>query len=75
MLVLYNVCEACKATSFTNVFPFPAQCKMGVHINGVDQGQITVELFNDDVPRTADNFKQLCDGTQGFGYANSKFHR
>ena len=44
-------------------------------VNGEPVGKITMELRKDVVPRTAENFVQLCNGTPSFGYKGSPFHR
>ncbi|GAA3488827.1 MULTISPECIES: peptidylprolyl isomerase [Streptomyces] len=51
------------------------QTYFDITINDEPAGRITFNLFDDVTPKTAENFRALCTGEQGFGYAGSSFHR
>uniref|UniRef100_A0A8C4QIQ5 peptidylprolyl isomerase n=1 Tax=Eptatretus burgeri TaxID=7764 RepID=A0A8C4QIQ5_EPTBU len=48
---------------------------LDVTVSGRPLGKLTIELFANVVPHTAENFRQLCTHQAGFGFRGSPFHR
>jgi peptidyl-prolyl isomerase F (cyclophilin D) len=55
------------------------KCFFDITLDGEKLGRIVMQLRKDKVPKTAENFRQLCignvNGEEGFGYKGSPFHR
>ncbi|KAL8992582.1 MAG: hypothetical protein Q9169_006991 [Polycauliona sp. 2 TL-2023] len=52
-----------------------SQVYFDVTIGDGAPAKIIFNLYDDVVPKTATNFRTLCTGEKGFGYAGSSFHR
>lgn len=63
------------ATITPELLPKMTKVFFNIAANGEPLGKVVFELYNDVVPKTAENFRALCTGEKGFGYAKSAFHR
>lgn len=70
---LKSACESTKASALK--IRNQPQAFFDITIGGKPAGRVVMRLRFDVVPKTAENFKQLCTGEKGFGYAESIFHR
>ena len=51
------------------------KCFFDIAIGDNKPGRIIMQIRKDVVPKTADNFIQLCTGQAGYGYKGCPFHR
>jgi len=80
-----NIVNSLVPTSITPVVPKETvrqRCFLDVSISNKSPKRIIIELFNDIVPKTTENFRCLCTGEKGMGnqgktlcYKGSIFHR
>lgn len=47
--------------------PGRPRCFLDISIADELEGRVIVELYNDVVPKTAENFRALCTGEKGIG--------
>lgn len=73
----YALAALLLAVGATPVLAANPQVAIDVSIGGEPAGTITIELFADVAPKTAENFRVLCTGEQGedLKFAGSPFHR
>uniref|UniRef100_A0A0K0D1L9 peptidylprolyl isomerase n=1 Tax=Angiostrongylus cantonensis TaxID=6313 RepID=A0A0K0D1L9_ANGCA len=70
-----GIADANKSGELTSETKGLPRVYLGVKIGIRYIGRIVIELRQDVVPRTAENFRSLCTGEKGFGYEGSIFHR
>ena len=66
-----------KGASSTSVINPPRlpKCFLDLVADSEPIGRVIIELRADVVPKTAENFRALCTGEKGYGFAGCTFHR
>merc|ERR1712039_798464 len=74
VLVEVSFLRCCSVVK-SSLFKMVVKCFFDIEANGEKLGRIEMKLHKDVVPKTVENFRALCTGEKGFGYAGSTFHR
>jgi len=72
------VCKDCGTCTAAAAEAGPADtknCFFDITIGSGEKERVEFKLYDDVVPRTAKNFRELCKGFEGMTYKNSSFHR
>lgn len=72
-LFFAQTAEAVKGPKITHKVYFDITHGEGESVQPL--GRIVIGLYGKTVPKTAENFRQLATGQEGFGYEGSTFHR
>merc|ERR1711915_964700 len=65
----------CLPFQLNGIVKMPCDVFFDMTIGGDNAGRIVMTLRDDVVPKTAENFKQLCLKPKGEGFKESSFHR
>jgi len=69
------ILSACIAASQASDLTVTQKAYFDIAIDGTDVGRIVIGLFGKTAPKTATNFAVLSEGTKGYGYQGTTFHR
>ena len=73
--LILNDPNAASINVLTSPTKVTSRCYLDIGVAGVPAGRIVIDLFGEVAPKTAENFRQLCSGEAGFGYAGSSFFK
>ena len=64
-----------RALSIVQRPPITTRVFFDLTLAGKPAGRVTIGLYGETVPKTAENFRALATGEKGYGYRGSSFHR